>query len=148
MGDFVVTWSSLFQDGGGYGVYARRYNAAGVAQGGEFRVNQEALGNQNFSSVAMDEDGDFVIVWTSADQDGDKTGVYARCYNHSDGTAAGSMGNEFRINTTTQGNQRQADVSMDAAGNFFVVWNSQDQDGSGGGIYGRRYQFDSTPLGR
>ena len=27
------------QDGGGYGVYAQRYNAAGVAQGAEFRVN-------------------------------------------------------------------------------------------------------------
>ena len=145
-GDFVVTWSSLFQDGGGYGVYARRYNAAGIALDDEFRVNQEALGNQNFSSVAMDEDGDFVIAWTSADQDGDKTGVYARCYN-SDGTATGGTGNEFRVNATTQGNQRQPDVSIDAAGGFFVVWNSQDQDGSGGGIYGRRYRFDATPLG-
>ncbi len=142
-GDFVVTWSSLLQDGGGYGVYARRYSAAGAAQGGEFRINQHTPGNQNFSSVAMDEDGDFVVVWTSSDQDGDVTGVYARCFD-ADGTVTG---NEFLVNTTTQGNQRQADVSMDAAGGFFVVWNSQNQDGSSGGIFGRRFQFDATPLG-
>ncbi|MEA1949955.1 MAG: putative Ig domain-containing protein [Planctomycetota bacterium] len=142
-GDFVVTWSSLFQDGGGYGVYARRYDSTGVAQGGEFRVNQHTPGNQNFSSVAMHADGDFVIAWTSSDQDGDKTGVYARRFD----AAGAAAGNEFLVNTTTQGNQRQADVSMDAGGGFFVVWNSADQDGGGGGIFGRRYQFDATPLG-
>src|SRR5262245_56825311 len=32
-GDFVVTWTSN-QDGSGNGIYAQRYNAAGVAQGG------------------------------------------------------------------------------------------------------------------
>ena len=38
-GDFVVAWPSYGQDGSGYGVYAQRYNAAGVAQASEFRVN-------------------------------------------------------------------------------------------------------------
>src|SRR3954449_3824018 len=38
-GNFAVTWQSSGQDGSGLGIYAQRYNAAGVAQGGEFRVN-------------------------------------------------------------------------------------------------------------
>ena len=38
-GDFVVTWHSDGQDGSGYGIYAQRYNASGVAQGSEFLVN-------------------------------------------------------------------------------------------------------------
>src|SRR5262249_20769519 len=39
-GNFVVAWmSSSGQDGDGYGVYAQRYNASGVAQGSEFQVN-------------------------------------------------------------------------------------------------------------
>jgi hypothetical protein len=29
-GNFVVTWSSYGQDGSGSGIYAQRYNAAGV----------------------------------------------------------------------------------------------------------------------
>ena len=61
-GDFVVTWSSAGQDTAtSYGVYAQRYNAAGVAQGGEFQVNTTTANSQRFSTVAMDADGDFEI---------------------------------------------------------------------------------------
>ena len=45
-GNFVVTWSSNLQDGSGYGIYAQRYNAAGVAQGAEFLVNTTTAGSQ------------------------------------------------------------------------------------------------------
>ncbi|MBC8116758.1 MAG: hypothetical protein H7062_20375, partial [Candidatus Saccharimonas sp.] len=45
-GDFVVVWSSFLQDGSGYGVYAQRYNRAGLAQGGEFLVNTTTANNQ------------------------------------------------------------------------------------------------------
>ncbi len=38
-GDFVVTWASYGQDGSSNGIYAQRYNAAGVAQSTEFLVN-------------------------------------------------------------------------------------------------------------
>ena len=60
-GDFVVTWSSHGQDGSGWGVYAQRYNAAGVTQGGEFRVNTTTANTQGSPTVAMDADGDFVV---------------------------------------------------------------------------------------
>ena len=60
-GDFVVTWSSNGQDGSGWGVYAQRYNAAGQALGNEFRVNTITSNSQQFSTVAMDADGDFVV---------------------------------------------------------------------------------------
>ena len=35
-GNFVVAWASMDQDGDGEGVYAQRYNAAGVPQSNEF----------------------------------------------------------------------------------------------------------------
>jgi large repetitive protein len=38
-GGFVVTWSSHYQDGNGYGVYGQRYAADGTTLGTEFRVN-------------------------------------------------------------------------------------------------------------
>lgn len=142
-GDFVVSWSSLLQDGSLYGVYARRYNAAGEPQGGEFRVNQHTAGNQDFSAVAMDAQGDFVVAWVSQDQDGDRAGIFARRYD-----AAGSaLGDEFQVNTTTSDNQRWPTVAMDAVGNFVVAWTSQAQDGSGGGIFAQRYYVDGAPLG-
>src|SRR5207237_875124 len=70
-GDFVIAWQSFGQDSSGsYGIFARRYNAAGKPLGGEFQVNQFVTENQSNSSVAMDARGDFVIAWQSFGQDG------------------------------------------------------------------------------
>jgi hypothetical protein len=69
-GDFVVAWESLDQDFSSYGVYAQRYNAAGTAQGSEFRVNTYTTNPQTNPSVGLDADGDFVIAWTSGASSG------------------------------------------------------------------------------
>jgi hypothetical protein len=69
-GDFVVTWQSAYQDGSVYGVYAQRYNAAGVPQGNEFRANTHTANQQRISSAAIDSDGDFVLSWSSYSQEG------------------------------------------------------------------------------
>ena len=66
-GDFVITWSSYGQEdngqnGDGWGVYARRYDSYGTPLAPEFQVNVNVGGNQQFSSVAMGEDGNFLIV--------------------------------------------------------------------------------------
>ena len=135
-GDFVVTWSSYGQDGSGWGIYAQRYNSSGVAQGGEFRVNTTTAGDQTTSAVAMDGLGNFVVTWTSAGQDGSGLGVYAQLYN----LLGVAQGGEFRVNTTTAGDQTNADVAMNRlTGNFIVTWQSYGQDGSGWGIYAQRY---------
>ena len=34
--NFVVVWQSYLQDGSSYGIFGRRFNAGGVAQGSEF----------------------------------------------------------------------------------------------------------------
>jgi hypothetical protein len=79
-GDFVIAWDSRDQDGSSYGVYAQRYSADGVAQGGEFRVNTYTPGMQRVPSVAMDSNCDFVVAWVSYLQDGASNGVYAKRY--------------------------------------------------------------------
>jgi hypothetical protein len=79
-GDFVVTWQSYGQDGQWEGIYGQRYNAAGVAQGGEFRVNTTFPNHQQNPSVAMDSDGDFVVTWQSNLQDGTEWGIYGQRY--------------------------------------------------------------------
>ena len=96
-GDFVITWSSLSQDGSGYGVYGQRFNAAGAPRGEEFQVNVTTAGNQNFSAVATDADGDFVVTWTGSDQDGDRTGIFARRYDASDSPKWRVSGQYHRI---------------------------------------------------
>ena len=91
---------------------------ATVASGPEFQVNTYTLHNQKSPKVASDDAGDYVVVWNSHYEDGSGYGVYAQRYN-STGAAQGS---EFQVNTYTSGNQEQADVAMDSAGDFVVVW--------------------------
>jgi hypothetical protein len=142
-GDFVITWSSHNQDGSGWGVYAQRYNAAGVPQGGEFQVNTTTAGDQMYSTVAMDSLGNFVITWSSYNQDSSGWGVYAQRYN-----AAGvAQGGEFRVNTTTADDQMYSSVAMDSAGDFVITWSSHSQDGSGWGVYAQRYDAAGAPQG-
>jgi hypothetical protein len=140
-GNFVVAWSSDAQDGSGAGVYAQRYNAAGVAQGGEFRVNTTTANAQVIPMVAMDAVGNFVVVWQSTGQDGSLEGIFGQRYN-----AAGvAQGGEFGVNVTTAGNQYLDDIAMDAAGNFAVSYSSA-LDGSGDGVYVRRFDAAGNPL--
>ncbi|MBM3487124.1 MAG: hypothetical protein FJX67_10910 [Alphaproteobacteria bacterium] len=47
----VVTWESFAQDGSNWGVYARRYNAAGTALSPEFQANLTTADNQQFPAV-------------------------------------------------------------------------------------------------
>jgi len=61
--------------------------------------------------------------------------------------SATSVGPEFRVNTFTSLSQGAADVASDADGDFVVVWNSSNQDGSGLGIYAQRYNAAGTPQG-
>ena len=63
-GNYVVVWNGS-GSGDTTGIFAQRYNASGVAQGSEFRVNTTTTNIQGQANVAMDADGNFVITWTS-----------------------------------------------------------------------------------
>ncbi|MEQ1762822.1 MAG: peptidoglycan DD-metalloendopeptidase family protein [Pyrinomonadaceae bacterium] len=140
-GDFIVTWASFAQDGSGFGIYAQRYNAAGVAQGGEFRVNTYASSDQIYATSTAAPNGSFVIAWESISQDGSGRGVFGQNYD----SAGIPQGSEFQINTYTTDNQFNPCLSTDANGNFVVAWNSNNQDGSVEGVFGKRFSTSSPP---
>ena len=74
-GDFAVAW--LSEESGG--IYARRYNASGVAQGSQFEVNTFTTVFQGAPSTAMDASGDLVIAWSSYNEEGNHlTDIYAQ----------------------------------------------------------------------
>jgi len=133
-----VAWTSAGQDGGGYGVFAQRYDAAGVPQGAEFQVNSHTTGHQRQPSVSSDGDGDFVIAWNGALQDGSGTGIFAQRYDRG-GTP---LGGEFQVNSFTTSDQLYAAVASAAAGDFVVAWTSLGQDGDSWGVFGQRFAPD------
>ena len=134
-GGFVIAWTDQNgSDGSGYGVYAQRYDASGLAQGAQFRVNTATSSTQEQVSLAGFAGGGFVATWTSYSQDGSGNGVYAQRFD----AAGAAVGTEFKVNAYTSSNQDTSQVATFADGSFVVVWQSYGQDGSGYGIYGQR----------
>ncbi|MEM8599440.1 MAG: T9SS type A sorting domain-containing protein [Bacteroidota bacterium] len=142
-GDFVVAWTSVGQDGSSFGVFAQRFAADGTPQGPEFQVNTYTTSFQSGASVAMDADGDFVVAWTSFDQDGVRDGVFAQRF-ATDGTPQGP---EFLVNTYTPDNQLLPSVAMDATGDFVTAWQGNSPDGDVIGVFAQRFGADGTPQG-
>jgi flagellin-like hook-associated protein FlgL len=123
-GNFVAVYSINGQDGSSSGIYARKFNASGVALGTEFRVNTYTTNAQTDPDVAALKDGGFVVTWDSDGQDGQYKGVYAQRYDNT-GAAAGS---EFQVNQATSGFQTRSSVTTLNNGNFIVTWTDDDDN--------------------
>jgi hypothetical protein len=50
---------------------------------------------------------------------------------------------EFQVSTYMTNDQNYPSVAMDANGNFVIAWQSDGQDGSGSGIFMKRYFYIS-----
>ena len=151
-GDFVVVWHSdgSPEDDVDRSIQGQRFASDGSALGDQFQVNSGTAGSQQFPKVAVDTDGDFVVVResdASGGTDSDGRSVQGRRF-ASDGT---SLGSQFQVNTYTTHEQRSPAVAIDAAGAFVVAWESGDlfapgPDGSYYGIRGQRFDADGTAL--
>jgi hypothetical protein len=138
-GSFVVTWdgSDLISRKWVDTVHARRFNAAGQPLGDDFLVKQS--GEPVRPTAAVDDAGDFLVAW-SGDKSGSGAAVYAQRY-----TATGAKaGKEFQVNNAGSG-AAYPSAAMDAGGDFAIAW--QDSDGSGSGIYARRFAASGSALG-
>ena len=142
-GGFISTWESVSQDTSGFGVYSQRWDAAGQAVGGEFRVNTTTFNNQGGPSVAAAlGDGGWVAVWTSQGQDGSGTGIFGQRYDVNGNTAGG----EFQVNDFTTNNQGAPDVQALVGGGFVVTWESEGQDVSGQGVFAKQYDTSGVEV--
>jgi Ca2+-binding RTX toxin-like protein len=138
-GGYVVTWSSWPQDGDDGGIYAQRYDANGVAKGGEFRVNTYTADDQSDPSITALINGGFVVTWVSSEQDGSEEGIYGQRYD-ANGVAQGV---EFRANINdTAGGQLWGPAAALADGGFVVIWITDYS-----GIHGQRYNANGIAQG-
>jgi hypothetical protein len=154
---FVVVWesgcdpdgrllcSATPQDGSKFGVYGQRFDSNGMKVGSEFQVNTWTTSDQANPSITSLPNGGFVVVWqsgcnpglgtscTATPQDGSGYGVYGQRFD-SNGNKVGS---EFQVNTWTTYDQTYPSITSLSNGGFVVVWDTDGQDGSASGVYGR-----------
>ena len=124
-GRFVVVWENTTKDD----VFGRIYNPVTKAfSGGTFVVSNRA-GDQGSAHVAGLPDGGFMVTWTDFSHtfgDASASGVHARRFD-ANGTP---LGDEFLVNTATNGEQNANAVAANAVGTVFTVW--VDRNGTNG----------------
>lgn len=134
-GNFVVAWHGpgvIEED-----IFARRFDANGQPLGGEFMVNTVTGSRQLSPAVAMNNDGDFVVVWESQDiPEIGKRAICAQLYNRS----GIPVGGEFIINDQPATCRHPA-VAMHRSGKFIVVW---VKDSSSNSVWLRRFEPDGS----
>ena len=149
-GEFVVTWTRNASNGpdtDASSVAARRFSSDGSPVGNDFQINTYTTGSQTHARVAMDADGDFVIVWqspgsTGTDLDGSLQGQRFA----SDGSF---VGGEFQVNEWTTGRDQYPDIAVESTGNFIVVWTGPialGGDDDGLSVQARRFASDGSPV--
>jgi len=143
-GTFVVVWRSRGQDGDGYGVFAQRFDASGVPAGDEFQVNLVTTGEQREPAVALDDSGEFTVVWESASSYGSPDVVVGRRFD-----ATGQpLGGEIEIGEGDGQDFTGLAVAPVGAGGFVVVWPGSVPVGPGGssGVVARLFDSAGLPL--
>jgi hypothetical protein len=75
--EFVVNTHTT---GAQFVAFGQRYASAGGALGAEFRVNSYTSNSQRNPAVAAAPSGDFVVVWSSAERDGEAYGIAGQRY--------------------------------------------------------------------
>ncbi len=149
-GGFVAVWiSELQRASGSVDVYARIFDASGVAVGNEFPANLSSTNVCANPAVAGAPQGGFSVVWSQNDnllravgntnpgfqptQRSEKSwDVFARLFS-SNGTPSGAP---VRVNTRVYGDQYGPKVSAFGA-DYLVVWTSLGQDHSWEGVFGQ-----------
>jgi Ca2+-binding RTX toxin-like protein len=142
-GGFVVSWIGVNALAMGYDIFARSFNAQGVATGEESVVNTITDGFQNAPMIAALVGGGFVVSWTSPNpipMMGDL--IYARHYD----TAGLPVGIEFLVGDSSVAGQTAAPITALADGGFVVIW-AEPSGPAYVDIYARRYDAAGLPVG-
>lgn len=143
-GNFIVVWMNPATAApNAWGIKGRRFDSSGAALGEEFQINAYTGSSAVLPSVAISDNGTFVVVWTSYYGRGSR--ILGRLF---DSTGTPVTG-EFVVDQHGFLRPRMPDVSMDAAGRFVVVWQGPHYyfDGITDGVYGRRFDSAGAPDG-
>jgi hypothetical protein len=132
-GGYVVTWHS------GSDIYARRFDADGVAAGPEQRV--DTSGSRRLPAVAGLADGGYVIAsMTQLDIAGPTNEVYMDRFS-ADGTATGA---ETRVSEDSVNSANPAIAGL-GGGGFVVTWLTSGSDGTQ--VVAQQFTSDGAPAG-
>ena len=141
-GDFLVVWED--RSLGAKRVVASRWSSGGALLGAELQVNLDTGASVDSASVALDGDGDAVVVWRRllSGSEVDHS-IRLRRFDWSEGP----VGSELIVDGQADGNPSRPDVASTVGGDFLVAW-QKDLPGPDPRILARAYRLTSDLGGR
>lgn len=139
---WIVAWSGDW-DGN---AYFRVFGGDAQPRTGDVFVNEYLWDAQVDPEVAVAPNGNLFVVFVdySSHDGGSGTNLWGRVYD----AFANPITGEFLLTTwTSNGDQRNPHVAADGLGRFYVTWDDELSDGSGFGVFARRFDFAGNALG-
>ena len=143
-GRFVVAWARLTSLPDDWDVVARRFDAAGVAQGLDFVVNTDTSRWQYDPSVGIDDAGNFVVVWNNTFLSAIQ-GTFGQRYD-----ASGQRrGGQFLVRDSSDGSggTEAPSVAVAPTGEYLVVWMEWAGGPPVSNVLGQRFDAAGAPVG-
>jgi hypothetical protein len=140
-GQGLDVWADLSPQDGTSALYAS-LTGRGIGSGETpILISPSGLAFQQSPRVTRIPSG-YLVAWQADGLDGSMLGAFAQLLDRS----GQPVGNRIQVNTTTEKDQRDPAVDSDPSGNTVIVWSSYEQDGDMGGIYGRLFDSNGSPL--
>lgn len=139
-GRFVISWA--IGTALGAKIYARVYDSAGIPVGSSICVS-ETQSTRRENDVAMDDNGNFVVVWTLFGQNG------GDCYARRFDSNGNSLGPPILVKAVTSpigAGPRNPRIAIDKNGNFVVCWEDHHTN-ENWDIWAQRYDSAGSPIG-
>ena len=138
-GNFVIAWEDNSSDEDGtykdnsertnpnFDIAIRSFNRGGYVKQHQKYItidNSVSKGNQISPDLAMDEKGNFVVVWADDSNNDNDYDIYMSGFD-SDGNLLFS---NIKVNKANSGNQTRPKIAMAPDGRFVVSWNDQQKN--------------------
>lgn len=112
-----------------------------IIENREIQGSAFTAGMQEATTVGIDASGNFVLGWQDNGRDRERLGVFAQRF-----APNGSRdGADFQVNTNINFNQDNPKISMQANGDFIVVWSDGDNTRQ---VKGQLYHSDGSKNGQ
>lgn len=144
-GNFVVVWEDYRNDSKYGDIYGQRYSADCTPVDSNFRISRIAGESSESPCVAMNEDGDFVVVWQEGRAGMPIFDIYGQRFNSSGDTVGGN----FQISDAPMAQHQQIypSLALHRDGNFVVVWqDSREHTYEIYDIYAQIYDAQGLPV--
>ena len=139
-GDYIVVWRSSQTpepDDSSITIQGRRIGANGVPLAGQFQINStKTSAAEHYPAVTGLADGGFLVVWTTPEVTGRR---FAADFT--------PVGDDFQINTLTDGGESQTDVVIHADGRVLTVWTDVEDKSNFTEIRGRLFSQNLAAQG-